>query len=238
MIIVTVQATSIAYLHDPRLKAFVLSLPLPFTLASLSVGRPIDATNAVGLSALLVFTHGVRLLHTRAKLHIIPSIVLPAAAYCIVATCLSRILPSTPTAFWLAAGITFTAGATLYVGMPHRIEPGHRSPLPVYIKAPLIMSVIFGIVVLKSFLGGFMTMFPMVGLITAYEARHSLWTICRQITVLMITFTPMLVTVRLTQDRLGLGGALAVGWIVLAFSLGPVTYCQLRNRNARVESDG
>ena len=45
-------ATVLAYLHDPKWKAFMISLPGPFTMAFLSLGRPVDATNAVGLLVL------------------------------------------------------------------------------------------------------------------------------------------------------------------------------------------
>ena len=106
-------------------------------------------------------------------------------------------------------------------------EPGHRSPLPVWIKFPVIAGVIVVLVLSKQLLLGFMTMFPMVGVVTAYEARHSLWTICRQMPVLMMASAPMMAVCRLTEDRIGLGGGLALGWCVFLAILIPIT---LRNR--------
>ena len=41
---VTLLAGVIAYVYQPRWKALILSLPVPFTLASLSVARPIDSS--------------------------------------------------------------------------------------------------------------------------------------------------------------------------------------------------
>jgi hypothetical protein len=52
--VVSPQVALMAYLHHPRWKAFVLSLPLPFSVASLAVGRPVDATNIIGLILLPV----------------------------------------------------------------------------------------------------------------------------------------------------------------------------------------
>ena len=63
VIVISVQATVLAYLQQPRWKAFMLSLPVPFTLMVLAAGRPIDVTNVLGLFLLLLFTHGVRWLH-------------------------------------------------------------------------------------------------------------------------------------------------------------------------------
>jgi len=108
-----------------------------------------------------------------------------------------------------------------------RDEPGHRSPLPVWIKLPVIMAVTLSLVLVKNQLRGFVTVFPMVGVIAVYEMRHSLWTTCRQIAVLMIALIPMLIVLRLSQDRLGLGGALPLGWVVFLAVLIPMTRKQI-----------
>jgi uncharacterized membrane protein len=57
-------------------------------------------------------------------------------------------------------------------------------------------------------------MFPMVGVIAAYESRHSLRTVCRTLTVFVFAMTPMVAVVYLTQQRLPMGAALALGWAV------------------------
>ena len=63
VVVVSIQATILAYLHHPLWKGFMLLLPMPFTVAFLALGRPVDATNILGLVTLLIYTHGVRLLH-------------------------------------------------------------------------------------------------------------------------------------------------------------------------------
>ena len=223
LVAVTAQATILAYVHHPKWKAFVWTLPVPFTLASMAVGRPIDATNVMAINALLVFTHGVRLLYNRFPRAIVPIIVMCAAAYCTIGWGLAKLLPASDSAFWLASAGTFAFGLALYLLTPHRVEPGHRSPLPVWIKAPLIALVILTLVAIKGFLLGFMTFFPMVGVVAAYEARKSLWTISRQAPVVMLTTVPLMAACRLTQDKIGLAGGLVVGWVVFGLFLAPLT---------------
>jgi hypothetical protein len=226
---VSIQATILAYLHRPRSKAFMLSLPIPFTFATLAVARPVDATNAAGLLVLLLFTHGVRLLHRRLGLPIVIAIVLSALGYCVAGTSLAAVLPPGDPAFWSVCAITAAIGGVLYWRTPHRDEPGHRSTLPVYIKLPIIAVVIVFLVLIKKHLHGFMTLFPMVGVIAAYEARHSLWTVCRQIPVVMLTLLPMIVTIRLVQPVRGLGPALVLGWLVFLLVLLPLTWRQWKS---------
>lgn len=210
---VSAQATVLAYLHHPFWKGFVYILPLPFTFAALALGQPVDATNLAGLALLAVYMHGVRWLYKTRRVPIVVAILASATAYAVLAWGLARVIPRTDRAFAAAVGITFALAA---VGMrlhPHRDEPGHRTALPVWLKLPIIVGVIAVLVLLKQELRGFMTTFPMVGLLAAYEARHSLWTLCRKIPVLILATGAMMIVCRLTQDRLGLGEALAWGWL-------------------------
>ena len=45
LIVVTAQSLVLAYTEAPRWKRLLLSLPFPFTLVVLSVGRPIDGSS-------------------------------------------------------------------------------------------------------------------------------------------------------------------------------------------------
>jgi hypothetical protein len=116
----------------------------------------------------------------------------------------------------------FALALALYVTLPARAEPGHRSPLPVWIKAPLIAAVVVALVALKQALHGFVTAFPMVGLVASYEARHSLWTVWRHLPPIVLSFTPMLIAMRMTQTGAGVGWALAVGWAAYLAALTPL----------------
>jgi hypothetical protein len=228
IIVVSAQATLLAYLHHPRWKAFLLNLPLPFTIATLSVGQPIDITNMTGFILLLVYAHCVRILNWRLKIKIIPAIVISALLYCVLGTWLAVILPRTEKAFWLMSAVVLTAAVSFHLALPHHEEPGHRSSLPVAVKLVVVMGIIAGLVMIKQSLQGFMTMFPMVSLVAFYEARHSLWTMCRQIPVIILTMLPMVLVIRLTQPWLGYAWALIPGWIVFLAVLIPLTRLHLK----------
>lgn len=233
---VSVQATVLAYLYHPKWKALILSLPIPSTLAVLSLGSPINATNVLALVVLFIYTHGVRLLHQKLCLPIIPAIVLSALGYCLIGSVIVKILPDTDVTFWIASAGVLCLAVLFYIILPHRDEPGHRSPLPIWIKLPIIVVVVLFLVIVKNILQGFMTLFPMVGVVASYEARHSLWTIGRQIPVIMLTMTPMLIVCRLTQQSIGLGFSLALAWAVFLIILISFTHLTKKIQMVRSES--
>lgn len=214
VVAVSAQATVLAYLYDPRWKALVWMLPIPFTMASLAVGRPVDATNVLGLPLLWVFTHGVRVLHLRARLPIVAAIVVSTAVYIAGGWLLADIVPEGDTAFWISACAMLLIGWVLQHIEPSRDEPGYRSPLPLRYKLPAIIAVVTTLLFIKRGLAGFTTLFPMVGVIAAYEARYSLHTMARTVPGIMLTLVPLMMVCRLLQERIGLGPALAVGWVV------------------------
>src|ERR1039458_10048822 len=93
---VSLQATVLAYLYQPRLKALVFMLPIPFTFIALSVGKPIDVSNVAGLFLLLAYMFLVRFLHIRLRLWIISAIAISAVAYCLAGALLRPFIPEGP----------------------------------------------------------------------------------------------------------------------------------------------
>jgi hypothetical protein len=221
--VVSLQVTAIAYLRAPRWKALVLCLPFPFTVVALSLGRPIDATHVLGLVAILLYVHGVRFMYQGIRLPIVPAIVLSLAAYFLISLAAVHCLPAAPAAFWVACPLTFFLGLYLYLRLPARAEPGHRTPLPVWVKLPVVAAVVFLLLTVKEALQGFATLFPMVSVVGAYEARHSLWTLGRQLPVMILTMIPLMVVSRLTQGYVGFAGSLALGWCAFLAALVPLT---------------
>ena len=220
--VVSLQATLLAYLPHPKWKALIMTLPIPFTLASLAVGAPVNTTHVVALNLLLAYTHGVRLLHDRARLPIIPAIVISAAGFCLAGALLRPILPQSSTAFWLACVLTLVIAVAAHALFPRHDEPGHRSHLPFWIKFPLVAGVILTLILMKRILQGFMTMFPMVGVVASYEARYSLGSVCVALPDFMFAMVPMMAVVRLMQPQMGLAAALGVGWVVFIPMLAPL----------------
>jgi len=219
VLVVSGQATVLAYIYAPKWKAFILSLLFPFTVAVLAVGRPLDATNVLGLALLVFFTHGIRILHYDFHLSIISSIILATAGYCVLGTMLAGVLSSNDFVFWTSC--LFVAGVAIWllVIFSHSEEKGHRTPLPIWVKLPLIMAVVVALILIKQRLQGFMTVFPMVGVIAAYEARMCLRTISRQISVITLTLLPMIMICRISQEWIGLGFSLLLGWPVFMMAL-------------------
>lgn len=237
IVVIALMATLASYVRAPRLKALIITFPIPFTIASLALGQPVGVSHAMSLVVLLFYTHLVRWLHVGGGMPIVPSIVLSAVVYVLVGGTLAKLVPNRPATFWTAAAVTFLVGVGLHCSVPHKVEPGHRSPLPVAFKFILVVLVMTVVVVIKSHLQGFMTFFPMVGVVVAYEARKSLWTIGRQIPVLMIVMVPVLVTIYLAQQHFSLGMSLLLGWVVFPFLLVPLTVRMWR-RQAREEQHG
>ncbi len=235
---VGIQVTVLAYVYDPRWKAFVYSLPVPFTFATLAVGRPVDATNALAVPLLLLYINGVRWLHTRLRVPIIPSIVIAAGGYCTVGALAAPLVsPCSETAFWSAAGLNLVLGWLIFKLTPPRAEEGHRSPLPIPVKLAAVTAVILGLMMLKRLLAGFTTVFPFAGVVAAYESRKSLWTMCRQVSVIMLSLTPMIMLIHATQRPLGIGTALVLGWLVELLILGYFTHRIMRVEAPYGEAD-
>src|ERR1051325_3882221 len=79
--VVAAQSALVAYLFQPRWKAFVFMLPFPFTFATLALGQRVDATNVFGLCLVVFFAHLVRMFYRHLKLPIILAIGISAVTY-------------------------------------------------------------------------------------------------------------------------------------------------------------
>lgn len=224
LLIMTAQATAIAYLHQPRWKFAVFSLPLPFTFASLSLGRPIGITHMAGVLLIPAFVYGVTALHYRARVPIVAAIILAAGGYVAVGATLAPVLPDTDLPFALTAGAALVLGLVLLISSRRHHEPGHRSPMAAWAKVPIVAGIVVGLVLSKHVLGGFMALYPIMGTITAYEARHSLRSFCRQVPNIVLAFVGMLVTIRLIQGAINLPAAIAVGWVAYLGVLVPLSW--------------
>lgn len=222
IVVASIHGMAIAYSPSPKVKAWLLCLPVTFSVSFLALGQPLGITHILSLVLLFLFTNGVRVLHIRWKIAIIPAIIICALGYCIAGGLLIPMLPSDAEMFWVACVLVFLLAVVMLRLQPSRKEPGHRSPLPMMVKFPIIVIVIVLLILIKGWLQGFMTLFPMVGVVGAYESRSCLWTISRQIPVFMILFLPMMITIYLTQSPLGPIWSLIAGWGV--FVIGMLMY--------------
>lgn len=216
IVAVSAQVLIASLAYDPKWKAWMIALPLPFTVAYLAVGQPVDAANVLAMLLLFVFAQAVRMLHIGMKVPIVLSIALSVGVYSLLGLWINRVVPRDDMTFWICASLVFLLAAGLLRVMPAREEPGHRTELPVWIKLIVVLALVTLVVSLKHNLGGIVTFFPMVSTFVAYEARKSLWTIGRQIPVLILTMTPMIVVMHLCEPALGPVRAVALGWAAFA----------------------
>jgi hypothetical protein len=227
VVVVTIHATSIAYLTSPRWKAALTTLPLPFTVAVLAVARPVGPSNVLGLLLLFIYLQQVRWLHNNWSMPIVLAIGLSALTYCALGTLLNRAVPDTDVVFWTITVLIWLLALALLLRMPFRLEAGHRSPLPIYIKIPIVVTIVCALLFIKELLQGFITVFPMVTIVAAYEARHSLWTLGRQVPVLLVAMVPMIAAIRIVEGSYGIGPGLLAGWAVFLALYVPISWTHL-----------
>lgn len=226
--VVSLQATIVAYVATPRVKSIFLTLPFPFTAVALAVGLPLDAANILSMLLLLGYYQGVRLLHDIVGVPIVPAIGLSLAGYCIFGWLAADLVPTGPVAFWIAAAGILGLGGFLFWRHAPRAERAHRTRLPVWQKLPAVLAIVLLLVIIKEELRGFATLFPLVSVIGAYEARHCLWTLTLTVPLLMLTLVPLMGVAYLAQDSLGLPGGLAAGWVLFLILSTPLLRWQWR----------
>jgi hypothetical protein len=231
--------TAIAFVHRPRVKALVFSFPIPFILANLALGEPVGASHAAGLLNLLLFLNLVRWLHSKARIPVVPTIAISAALYIGIGALLNQLIPSTPFAFWAGFATVLLVTATLLSTMEARVEPGHRTELPVALKFLAVSGVVTVVVLLKNVLGGFMTTFPLAGVVTVYETRRSLWTLSRQAPLLVLALATMMMVMRVCQQQAAMSVPLSLlpglgAWLLIIV---PFTIVRFR-REDRMEREG
>ena len=230
---VSLQGTFIAYVYSPRWKSLILTMPVAFTLGTLSLGVPVESTHVLGLVFLFFFSQAVRFLHYRWKTPIVICIGTSALGYCMAGWGAALVLPTDGWIFWIIAISVFICGNLLFHLMHPPKEIGQKSALPVWLKFIIISSIVLLMVILKNNLKGFMTVFPYNGVIASYEARRSLGTISRQITVIMSCFSAMMMTVRVLQPVLPMIPSLAASWFVFFFVLSFFLLRQHRERKSK-----
>ena len=223
MVIVTVQVLIIAYLQSPRAKSMVYMLPIPVSTALGTTGRGIDATHLVGMAAVWAFMWLAWLLHSRWGLHIVLADACSAIFYCLVSLACAKTIPvdsGLGSGLYWACALVLLVGSAAALLLPCPVEPGHRSSMPVALKAVLVLILIALLLSARHRLRGFMPTFPLASVFTVYEARHSLKTFAIRFPIFIIGFIVMAAVIaRLLPAGADLRPAqyilpLAAGWAV------------------------
>lgn len=218
IVVVTLQSLAMAYAESPKLKRLFLTLPFPFTVVILSVGRPIDGSNFVSMILLFAYTQVCRILHARMNVPILPTILIGVCFYAGTGWLVSDLVPTDDRVFWISCGIIVALGLLLNRLLANVDETPYRTTLPLKLKLPALLAVSALLVFIKNGLQGFAGFFPLVSVVAAYETRKTLWTLARPVPILMLTITPMLIVARLVQPHCGLGVGMALGWVAFLAS--------------------
>ncbi len=203
LVAVTALGTLSAYIKDPQVKAGMATIPVPFSCAWLAVGAPVDSSNALGQFLIVGYGQLVRLLHDRYRVPIVPAIGLAIAAYALMGAWLFRHVPHSEALFWSLHALAIVAGWWLFHSQDYSAGVSYKTPLPVPVKGAAIMGVLVLLIAIKKALGGFATLFPMMGSITSYESRHSLRDQCRQLSIFLIAGPALLAPMRVAQVYAG-----------------------------------
>lgn len=231
---VTALGTLSAYLKDPQLKAVTATIPIPFGFAYIAVGAPIGAANAISGFMCMLYANIVRLLHYKAKVPIVPSIIIGLAWFVVTGTFLMPRIPDGEAFFIGVCVFDFTVGLIMFQKQKYSSGVKYKTPLPIYIKAPAIACVVSGLMFIKRFMGGFCTSFPMMNSIVSYESRFSLADQCRQLPLFLIAGPFMFLEMHFIETRLGWNHwlVLLAGYILFSFIYVPLNN-ELKRRNAR-----
>lgn len=191
--------TTIAYLHHPRLKALVYSLPVPFACAYLATDMRINATHVTGVGLIVGYNWLVYLLHAKRGWALGAAIAAAVGMYVLggiaFRSCADAPFP------WMAAAMLVPSAAAMRWYRPMH-QPGHRSRTAWWIKAPLVMLVGLVMYNLTGLLAGAVTTFPYAGTFTSYESRHSLRTLAGQFSINSAGIWASMVVMWIIQDHL------------------------------------
>lgn len=217
--------TTIAYIHDPKLKMLVFSMPIPFTCAYLVAGRPVDATAMSGVVLVTLYHWIVYLMVMRWRLPLGVGIGTSIAGYIFIAWLIKDWMISVPFVAAMAVVLVmWFIGFMCYQGVK---EEGHRSRSPWYVKLPLVFGIALVIYSITWLLAGAVTTFPYAGVFTSYEMRRSLRTLAGQYMVNNLSFVAMFAAIALGEHLhwarpfpLLTGWAVVIACIWMIYALG------------------
>lgn len=210
--VILLMVMAMTSVKQPRIKTLIWLLPIPFTVVTLLLGKPVGSSNLLGVGLLLLFANTVRWAHDRKLAPIVLLIALSATGYVGLSGLLRPLLSHTEVEFW---GLTVLL-LLLFLWVVVRAKRLNTSPrcdeASGHMKRLILAVVVFMLVVLKHSLQECMTMFPMLGVVAAYEFRESHWYMCRKVGHFALCSIPMMATIHMLQPMFGLPLALVGGW--------------------------
>lgn len=209
-LVLTAFVISIAYVRSTRLKAFIYSLPIPFTCAYLATRLPMNTTYVTGLILVVGYNWLVYVLHIKLRVPLLVTIVMSAVTYS-VSGMLLRPLVMVP--IWYAAAIAVAGWVLNLRFYQPTVQPDHRSRTPWWVKAPLIFAIAMMIYNATHLLAGAVGTFPYAGVFTSYEMRHSLRTLAGQFTINALGILLCMLVIAVAEPHVASPWPLVLGWI-------------------------
>jgi hypothetical protein len=201
--------SAIAYLHNPRLKALVYSMPVPFTCAYLATGMPINATHLLGVALIIAYNWVVYFAHTRWRLPLGVAISVSVAVYVGGAALFCSL--SHVSLLWVVGPIALAWLLVVVAYRPHE-EPWHRDAMPWWLKLPLVFTLGMAMYSSTALLAGAVSTFPYAGVFTSYEMRRSLRTLAGQFTINAFGYLMAMILISRLERYPGDLRALLAGW--------------------------
>lgn len=208
-----------AMLRSDRAKSLVYSLPIPITVALLATGSHINGLTFVGIVLANLFLWGTYYLYEVLKLPILLADTLLAFAYVVVGYLLSKVM-TIP----VSLGLTIFPVLWLILMFVAVKQPAMRrvpdtAQLPIWIKAPIVLSVAYLLFTAKDYLPGVIALFPFTGVFAVYEGKDLL-----KILALVFTRNSIAIWAFLAADHLlivvmGKWPGLLASWIVYSMVL-------------------
>lgn len=214
---------AISSIRSPRLRAIIYCLPIPMSIVILGTDSKVNTSHPFSLLLVLVFTFSVWLLYKKLGLPIILSIALGACLYVLLGLGNSYIIkiPFMPmyifeVFLWLLWVIV----------QPLRFSGGdrktHDKPLAAidYAQRGAIVFVCTYILIgIKGLIFGAIATFPFNGIFTSYIMKDQLTLFANELGRNFLGLFNFFLTVYLFQDKIGLGHAVAIGWVVCAVTI-------------------
>ena len=221
--VLAIFVTVIAYIHDPRLKMLVFSMPVPFTCAYLVTGVTIDSTALSGVVLVTAYHWIVYVIAVVWGLPLALGIGVSVGTYIATAWLTKDFIKPIPI-MYSAVVVIFLLGLVSYLYKPI-VEDGHRSRSPWYVKLPLIYVIAVGIYSITSLLAGAVTTFPYAGVFTSYEMRRSLRTLAGQYTINNFSFLAMFLAIAMGEHLAWPKPLpLAAGWAAIIITIWTIYY--------------
>lgn len=229
---VTGMVLVMAVIRAPHRKALVLTVPVPFTLASFAVAEPVGVSHVAALPLLFGYTVVTWWLHRRKGVPVVLAAAVSATGYVAIGALARPHLPASDAWFWTVLAFVLVLGVALRSALPELGEQPRPDPLPLARKVPIVVTVVVLLVLVKEAIGGFMTLFPMVGVLASWENREGLWSNVAKIPIVMITMVPLMATARVLEPSVGSHAAILMGWIPFLVALAPFVFSEWRGVSA------